>query len=46
VYHMAFHELADTVHQVGDETLSEIWNLLVSGKRLRDVSDLPFDLAI
>ena len=46
VYHMALYELGEAVEDVGDETLSEMFNLLVDGKRLRDISDLPFDLAI
>ena len=46
VYHMALYELGESVEEVGDETLSEMFNLLVEGKRLRDISDLPFDLAI
>jgi len=46
VYHMALYELAESVKEIGDETLSEMFNLLVDGKRLRDISDLPFDLAI
>jgi hypothetical protein len=46
VYHMALYELGESVEEVGDETLSETFNLLVDGKRLRDISDLPFDLAI
>ena len=46
VYHMALYELAQSVEDVGDETLTEMFDLLVSGKRLRDISDLPFDLAI
>jgi len=43
---MALHELGESVEEVGDETLSGMFNLLVDGKRLRDISDLPFDLAI
>ena len=46
VYHMALYELGESVEEVGDETLSEMLNLLVDGKWLRDISDLPFDLAI
>lgn len=46
VYHMALYELGESVEEVGDETLSEMFSLLVDGKRLRDISDLPFDLAI
>jgi hypothetical protein len=45
VYHMALYELGESVEGVGDETLSEMFDLLVDGKRLRDISDLPFDLA-
>ena len=46
VYHVALYELGASVDELGDETLSDILNLLVEGKRLRDISDLPFDLAI
>ncbi|GAB4544273.1 MAG: NgoMIV family type II restriction endonuclease [Anaerolineae bacterium] len=46
VYHMALYELGESIEALGDETSSEMFNLLVNGKRLRDISDLPFDLAI
>jgi hypothetical protein len=46
VYHMALYELGESVEEIDDETLTETFNLLVDGKRLRDISDLPFDLAI
>ena len=46
VYHMALYELGESVEEVGDETLGEMFDLLVDGKRLRDISDMPFDLAI
>lgn len=46
VYHMALYELQKAVEEIEDETLSDVFNLLVEGKRLRDISDLPFDLAI
>jgi hypothetical protein len=46
VYHMALYELGESVEAMGDETSSEMFELLVDGKRLRDISDLPFDLAI
>jgi len=46
VYHMALYELQKAVEEIDDESLSDIFNLLVQGKRLRDISDLPFDLAI
>ena len=31
---------------MANETLMEMLNLMTQGKRLRDISDLPFDLAI
>ena len=46
VYHVALYELGESVAASGDETLVEMLDLLVDGKRLRDISDLPFDLAI
>jgi len=46
VYHMALNELKHAVNDIQDETLIAIFNMLVDGKRLRDISDLPFDLAI
>lgn len=46
VYHMALNELRQAVTDINDETLQETFDLLVDGKRLRDISDLPFDLAI
>ncbi len=46
VYHLALDELQVAVANSDDETSSEMLNLLVNGKRLRDISDLPFDLAI
>lgn len=46
VYHMALYELQKAIGEINDESLSDIFSLLVQGKRLRDISDLPFDLAI
>ena len=31
---------------IGDESQLEILNVLVDGRRLRDISDLPFDLVV
>ena len=44
VYHFALHELTATA--AGSDSDAELLNTLVSGRRLRDISDLPFDLAI
>ena len=47
VYHFALYELLDTV--AADENLSDsldLLNVMIDGKRLRDVSDLPIDLIV
>ena len=44
VYHFALHELQEAAKQESDG--GEMLDILVSGRRLRDISDLPFDLAI
>ena len=43
IYHFALRELKASV-SVGDSD-SDLLNTLVTGRRLRDISDLPFDLA-
>ncbi len=45
VYHFALPELIATVRESGNEDQADMLDILVTGKRLRDVSDLPFDLA-
>jgi len=44
VYHMALPELISSVKESGNEDQLDMLNTLISGKRLRDISDLPFDL--
>jgi hypothetical protein len=44
VYHMALHELEIAVENNQDQR--EMLRTLIDGKRLRDISDLPFDLAV
>ena len=46
VYHFALYELIEAVKSVGDESSNEMLNILISGKRLKDISDLPLDLAV
>jgi len=46
VYHFALYELVESVRQIGDETATELLEMMTDGRRLRDISDLPFDLAI
>ena len=44
LYHFALREL--TAAAADNDTDSDLLNSLVSGRRLRDISDLPFDLSI
>ena len=46
VYHFALYELIRAVNEVGSEEAIESLNTLVQGKRLKDISDLPLDLAV
>lgn len=45
VYHGALHELNEAIEELGNEDQKEMLDTLVQGHRLRDISDLPFDLA-
>lgn len=46
VYHIALPELRDAVASLGEGEAKSILDLMVDGRRLRDISDLPLDLAI
>ena len=47
VYHFALHELREVCSSLpGGEDQLEMLELLLQGNRLRDISDLPFDLAV
>ncbi len=46
VYHFALNELEAAIKSIKDESQLEMFNTLVDGRRLRDISDLPFDLII
>ena len=46
VYHFALNELVESVNEVGAEDSIELLKILISGKRLKDISDLPLDLAV
>ncbi len=46
VYHFALYELVQAVKEVGSEDAVETLETLVQGKRLKDISDLPLDLAV
>lgn len=46
VYHFALPELIDAVTEEGSEEAKEMLAMMVEGKRLKDIADLPLDLAI
>ena len=46
VYHFALPELVRTVRALGMDDADEMLMTMISGKRLRDIADLPLDLAI
>jgi len=46
VYHFALPELKATIEEMKNQDLLEPLLSMIEGKRLRDISDLPFDLAI
>lgn len=46
VYHFALYELQETVKSLGMSDAEEMLAIMVNGKRLKDISDLPLDLAV
>lgn len=46
VYHFALYELVQAVKEIQAEDAIEMLNILIEGKRLKDISDLPLDLAV
>jgi hypothetical protein len=46
VYHFALPELKATIEQCDNEDQLDMLLMMIEGRRLRDISDLPFDLAI
>jgi hypothetical protein len=46
VYHFALHELIAALQELNNEDQMDMLDTLINGRRLRDISDLPFDLAI
>lgn len=46
VYHFALPELLETVHNLGFADAEDLLDTMIEGKRLRDITDLPLDLAI
>lgn len=46
MYHFALYELVEAVKDTEAEDSIEMLNSLITGKRLKDISDLPLDLCI
>lgn len=46
IYHFALHELVKAVEATGAEDSIEMLNVLIEGKRIKDISDLPLDLSV
>jgi hypothetical protein len=46
VYHFALYELKDAVIETNNDDQYDMLETLIGGRRLRDISDLPFDLAV
>lgn len=46
LYHFALYELIEVVKVIGAEDSLEMLNILIDGKRLKDISDLPLDLSV
>ncbi len=46
VYHFALYELEEAIAALGNEDQMDMLQTLIQGNRLRDISDLPLDLAI
>jgi len=46
VYHFALYELVESVRLTCAEDSIEMLDILIKGKRLKDISDLPMDLTV
>ena len=46
VYHFARYELQATLQELGLENALELMAIMVNGGRLKDIADLPLDLAV
>lgn len=44
VYHFALPELIESVMETENEEADNLLKIMVEGKRLRDIADLPLDL--
>lgn len=46
VYHFALYELQETLKDLGMHDAEDLLSVMVEGRRLKDISDLPLDLAV
>jgi len=46
VYHFALKELKEAIEDIRNADQLDMLMVLIDGRCLRDISDLPFDLAI
>lgn len=46
IYHFALPELIESVTEIESSDSLEMMRIMLEGKRLRDISDLPLDLAV
>jgi hypothetical protein len=46
VYRFALYELQETVKALSMDDASDMLAVMVNGNRLKDISDLPLDLAV
>jgi NgoMIV restriction enzyme len=46
VYHFALTELIAAIENCGEESALDSLNVMLDGKRLKDIADLPLDLAV
>jgi NgoMIV restriction enzyme len=46
VYHFALYELQNAVEELGQSEAENLLAIMIEGKRLKDISDLPLDLAV
>jgi len=45
VYHFALYELKEAIEEINNQDQMDLLMMLIEGRRLRDISDLPFDLS-
>ena len=46
VYHFALPELVSAVEEMDNDDSAELLKIMIEGNRLKDISDLPLDLAV